>query len=306
MDKKLILGIIPVILLLTATTVFGVTNGGFETPIVTATQGWDIYDDGTAELEWTVEWYSTQTSYGGQTRPDPAHLELHRGVNNWDPYEGYQYAELDTDWDGPGGGLSGEPASVKISQEIDTTSGCEYELTYYWSPRPNHNDNQMKVYINDDKVGDHSGTGGSNTNWHEEIVQFTANSDTTTISFIETGDPDSLGMFLDNVIVEEIECPEMCVVEDVVIGLTEPDLDVPDVRLGTNRWVFDGEDWVTTQPNGKGWDKSFSIEDTYGCNCEQILTWLHENYPEEYGEMKGHWKFGCSISVLEDFITLAD
>jgi len=92
--------------------------------------------------------------------------------------------------------------------------------------------------------------------------------------------------------------------------LTAEDENVPtsDKGLGTNRWIFDGTNWIAGEipGNGKGPRKSFSIEDTHGCNCEQILTWLHENHPEEYGEMNGHWKFGCSKSVIENFISLTD
>lgn len=305
MDKKMLLGI-PVILLLTVTVAFAngsLVNGGFETPTVTATQGWDIFDSGTSGMGWTVEWYDGSTSYGGQTRPEPAHLELHRGVNNWQPHSGDQHAELDTDWDGPGGGLNNEPASVKITQDIETTAGCEYTLTYYWSPRPGHGNNILSVFIDGENIANHSedGSGNSNTDWHGETYTFTGDGSTVEISFIETGTPDSLGMFLDDVSITE-ECPTCEVTGD----LTEEDDLVPDVRLGTNRWIFDGEDWITGEipGNGRGPRKEFTIEDTYGCNCEQILNWLHENYPEEYGEMKGHWKFGCSISVMEDFIAL--
>jgi hypothetical protein len=304
MNKKMLFSAIPVLLIagiVLASPV--INNSDFETPTVTAAQKWDIFDDGTTGLGWTVEWYDGSTSYGGQTRPNPAHLELHRGVNGWLPHSGDQYAELDTDWDGPSGGLNNEPASVKITQDLETTIGCEYTLTYWWSPRPNHADNSIDAYVDGTVKKSHSGSGSQNTNWQMGTVVFTATSSTTEIGFAETGTPDSLGMFLDDVSITE-ECPNMC---EVLPGeLTEADENVPGSNkgLGVNRWIFDGEEWITTQPNGRGWDKSFSIEDTRGCNCEQILTWLHENYPEEYGEMKGHWKFGCSISVLEDFIGL--
>jgi len=83
--------------------------------------------------------------------------------------------------------------------------------------------------------------------------------------------------------------------------------DEPSEQLGINRWVWDYSGWVTEHPkNGKGPNKSYTISQTAGCSCSQILTWLNTNYPEEYGEMEGHWKFGCSSSVLDDFISLLD
>ena len=53
-----------------------IENGGFEIPEVTDSAKWDIFPDGTTGLGWTVEWESTGVSYGGQTRPATALLEL--------------------------------------------------------------------------------------------------------------------------------------------------------------------------------------------------------------------------------------
>jgi parallel beta-helix repeat protein len=71
--------------------------------------------------------------------------------------------------------------------------------------------------------------------------------------------------------------------------------DIPAVELGTNRWIWDGSDWVTNSPDGKGPEKDFTMEQTHGCSCFQILS-TYDN------PMKGHYKFGCSQSVLEEFI----
>lgn len=71
--------------------------------------------------------------------------------------------------------------------------------------------------------------------------------------------------------------------------------DVPSEELGTNRWIWDGSDWVTKSPKGKGPEKDFTMEQTRGCSCFQILATYDE-------PMEGHYKFGCSQSVLEEFI----
>lgn len=91
-----------------------------------------------------------------------------------------------------------------------------------------------------------------------------------------------------------------------------PTTDTKYLRLGVNRWVYDGDDgdgeWITRKPNGKGTGPTFTptLADTHQCGCEQILAWLHANLPESYGEMNGHWKYGCSKSAIEDFMRLAD
>jgi hypothetical protein len=179
-------------------------NGGFETPTPTTSQGWDIYDSGTEGLGWTVEWYDGSTSYGGQTRPEPAHLEIHTSGTIVDAYVGDQYAELDTDWDGPGGGLNGEPASVKIYQVLDTCPDQEYTLTYAWRGRPGYT-SALQVNFADYSTS-HSGNSGE---WNIVTVTATADDWTETLEFIETGPADSFGMFLDAVSVTKCDgsCP---------------------------------------------------------------------------------------------------
>lgn len=71
---------------------------------------------------------------------------------------------------------------------------------------------------------------------------------------------------------------------------------VPTVRLGVNRWALvDGDGWFdTTYPEGMGPDRSYSIWDTAGCSCEQIIY--------EMGLGQGHSKFGCSISAMDEWV----
>lgn len=79
-------------------------------------------------------------------------------------------------------------------------------------------------------------------------------------------------------------------------------------RHGTNRWKWfeKTEGWVQKEPrgNGKGPKIDFSIKETHGCNCNQILTWLQGHDPEVYGQMEGHRKFGCSTSIMQEFVAL--
>ncbi len=71
---------------------------------------------------------------------------------------------------------------------------------------------------------------------------------------------------------------------------------VPTSRLGVNRFALVDDNGIfdTTSPQGRGPRLTFSIEDTAGCSCEQIIA--------ELGLGKGHEKFGCSISAMEDWV----
>jgi Thrombospondin type 3 repeat len=75
-----------------------------------------------------------------------------------------------------------------------------------------------------------------------------------------------------------------------------PEAGVPSVSLGTNRFALTDGDTTfdTNAPNGKGPRRTFTIADTAGCSCEQIIAAL--------GLGEGHVKFGCSISAMEDWI----
>jgi predicted extracellular nuclease len=84
---------------------------------------------------------------------------------------------------------------------------------------------------------------------------------------------------------------------DMCPGTVIPE-SVPTQRLGTNRWALVDDDGVfdTSPPRGGGGGPAllFTIDDTAGCSCEQII-----------GELdlgKGHEKFGCSSGAMEDWI----
>ena len=62
-----------------------------------------------------------------------------------------------------------------------------------------------------------------------------------------------------------------------------------------NRWTLDGENGLnfTQGPPQAGSRFSFTTTDTAGCSCEQII--------DETGVGRGHERFGCSTSVLNDW-----
>lgn len=175
-------------------------NGSFEQPIITDPQNWDIFPDGTPGLGWTVEWETGISTYQNQPRPNPALQELHAGVLGLAD-DGDQYTELDSDWDGPNGPLNGEPALVKIYQDVSTIAGKEYRLTYAYSPRPNigAGDNTLVVRVEGAQVNSHSAAGGPSISWTDYQYDFVAADSSTRIEFAGGGTNNSLGVFLDSV-----------------------------------------------------------------------------------------------------------
>jgi hypothetical protein len=85
----------------------------------------------------------------------------------------------------------------------------------------------------------------------------------------------------DGILNEDDACPDTGIPEDV-----------PTVRLGTNRFALMDGDAVfdTSPPNGRGPDAVFTLVDTAGCSCGQIVAAL--------GLGKGHEKFGCSLGAM--------
>lgn len=179
-----------------------VINGSFETPVVSG--GWDIFPSGTTGLDWTVEWRGDiLENWGGYPRPELGQIELHRGVLG-PAQEGNQYTELDSDWSGPGNPPDGEPASVKVYQDIPTIPGLNYDITFYFSPRPNTNSaNNILEFSWDGEVkATISAAGGGSISWSGYNYNFTASGNTTRLEFIDLGSADGLGTFLDNISVK--------------------------------------------------------------------------------------------------------
>ena len=76
---------------------------------------------------------------------------------------------------------------------------------------------------------------------------------------------------------------------------------VPWVQLRPNRWALIDDDVAfDTVIKGKGNrpNRSYLVEDTAGCSCEQII--------EMQGLGNGHTYHGCSISAMDDWVELVN
>jgi hypothetical protein len=87
----------------------------------------------------------------------------------------------------------------------------------------------------------------------------------------------------------------VCNGSDACAGTVLPE-SVPTVRLQVNRWADVNGDGVfdTTSPGGRGPQRSYDIEDTAGCSCEQIIAAL--------GLGQGQTRFGCTGDALDTWI----
>jgi len=192
-----------------------VANGSFEQPVVLHPAKWNIYDSN--EIDgWYMVWIPGPNMYDGHPRPSDAYIELQRQVRGWEAADGYQWAELDSDWDGPDGTINYEPGSVRICQDLTTIRHGVYKLRFAFSPRPGVEDNRLEVKWDGEIVDilDADGQGLSQTDWtyYEYIVA--ATSETTRLEFADLSSPDALGTFLDDVSVE-LKCEPF--VTDLVI-----------------------------------------------------------------------------------------
>ena len=242
------------------------TNGDFETPVVSAPQLWDIFPS--VAGGWTVDWTaSVPPTFNSVARPTPANLELHRKVNGWLPQSGDQHSELDSDWQGPTGSLNNEPATVKIYQDIATTPGAKYEIKFYHSPRPATASSQNSMTVRwegtDVATVTDDGTGDANTTWTPYTYQKVATGSTTRLEFEAGGPADSLGVFLDNVSVRLMNCSGTINGNTCTLWQTEKDLgsgdlffNLTDIKPGdygvdvVSLHVFDNNAWACSIVKG--------------------------------------------------------
>jgi len=212
-----------------------IKNGSFENPEVTSGAKWQIFPSGASGLEWTVEWAGNQAVFNGRNRPEPALIEFHEGVLG-NAQDGDQYTELDSDWFGASDPLSGEPALVRIYQDVATVPGARYNLHYYYAPRSNiaAAENIMTVSVDGVQVAAHNPpASGSSIVWSEYTYEFTAAGASTRIGFAGGGPDNSTGVFLDDVKL----CPYTCTYE--VAGGNCSLWGEKDLEPGDTFWNFD-------------------------------------------------------------------
>ena len=232
MKRTLTMGVILVLLLacIGVASANLVANGGFEAPAVSGS--WDIFPSGTAGLEWKVVWANDPPTYTYNNviynLPTIANMELQKTllVESIPSAGGNQHGELDTDWDGPSGGVSGEPANVTISQTISTINGAHYAVSY--EERCRSTDTHSPCTLQFDWTGAPSETTvGAVGSWTPYSFDKVATGSSTTISFTAIGVSDSIGALIDEVDVTETsrppipapEFPTMALPAALIVGM---------------------------------------------------------------------------------------
>jgi peptidoglycan hydrolase-like protein with peptidoglycan-binding domain len=162
-------------------------NGGFEDPKIKS--DWKHFPNGKPGFEWVVEWIKPM-----KVAP---RFEIQKSVSGWLPFEGEQYAELDTH------GAKKKKASISIAQELETDPGEDYTISFAFSPRPgtNSSDNILKVYWGDTLLDTISADGSLNsqTDWTEYSYEVQADDFFTEFKLADAGKPNTLGTFVDDV-----------------------------------------------------------------------------------------------------------
>ncbi len=179
-------------------TVNLIENGSFESPLIVSEQGWDVYTSAVLGFDWNVDWVHT-----GIGEPEVANVELHRD-GWWSSNEGLQWAELDSDWSGPGvDDGDNEMPSISIYQTIETIPGATYQLTYAFSARPGTNEatNGVEVHWDNQLLSEFSADGSTatDTQWQEYTQSVIAADESAVVMFSDTGVSDAEGSFLDAV-----------------------------------------------------------------------------------------------------------
>lgn len=146
-----------------------VVNGSFEAD-VQGNGSWNIYSD--------------LTGWAGGSNG----IELRDNVAGV-AYDGANYVELDT------------YNNSSISQNIGTTFGTQYNLSFAYSPREGVSaaSNGIEVFWNGVSQGVFTGNGGSGNVWAIESMTVTGTASSSWLSFQAVGASDSLGGSLDAV-----------------------------------------------------------------------------------------------------------
>lgn len=185
------------------------------------------------------------------------------------------------------------PNILAPNTETDWVLGSDLDSPY---------ENYLELFIN----GNPAGWGGCNEE-HIYMKQFVGEGNKIKFNIKDNVYGDNYG----DLNVDIYQCVDNDEDGDSVLDKEDKcrgtSFDEPEERLGVNRHIWkDQEGWVgyftTLVPSRRGnfseVSSKFSIKDTYGCSCFQIL---NEFEVAGLGKLVGHRNFGCSKSVMEDF-----
>jgi len=156
----------------------------------------ELIKNGSFEEKQISGWTISKNIPGWNTSNGPG-IEVQHGVAG-QPQHGKQLVELDS------------RANTAIYQDVSTEPGKAYQLTFYFSARPGTKagDNKLRVSWDGSVIATlDAGKGGSNTSWKAHTYAVNASQKSTRLAFQDVGISNSLGTYIDNISVKEIQKP---------------------------------------------------------------------------------------------------
>jgi hypothetical protein len=151
-------------------------NGSFEDPNITT---------GTFSVFASIPGWTSTTVGGG--------IEIQDHVAG-SPFAGEQHVELDSF------------SSSNMFQDVGTQSGELYHISFAYSPRPGVNPNNIHAFWDGQPLVllNGNGTGLSDTSWQIFSFDEFATGSSTRLEFLDIGQSDSLGGYLDAVSLRQV------------------------------------------------------------------------------------------------------
>ncbi len=157
-------------------------------------------------------------------------------------------------------------SDVNINYQINLASGTCYDDQY----------NERAIYIN-----------------MKEIKLFTENACVAQEKTCDGLDNDCDGL-IDNVDIDKDSVNDCFQDKCLKTKIPEEHLSISDLKQGRHA-VFYGN-YFQTNNKGNILQSNYSLIDTYGCSCEQILDF-------KSGSNKGEYKFGCTTATLNNWMS---
>jgi len=203
------------------------------------------------------------------------------------------------------------PVEVRYKREFTTSAAGTYHLSAYVGVSPCDICNERaRLFIDGalliERIGPATARGGvlPPDSLEQAMVTLAAGAHTIEIGmYSNEACYGGFSAYFDNIALERPDSDGDGVPDgdDLCPGTasSDPAAGVPSDHLLVNRWAdLDGDGtFDTVSPQGQGPGATFSIGDTRGCNCAQIIGAL--------GLGEGHSKFGCSLGAMRDWVELS-
>ena len=156
-----------------------------------------IVNPGFEQYDYAGTGFAISTTNPGWTSTIGAGIEIQYGNVAGVSHSGDQHVELDSH------------NNSNMFQDVATTAGLEYTLSFYYSPRPGvaASSNGIKVFWGGVWLDTLMGAGAGSTIWTQHTYTVLGGGPTTQLEFLALGTSDSYGGYLDDVSLEPVPEP---------------------------------------------------------------------------------------------------